>query len=64
MSVETRYFCTGSCGAVTTQEKYDQGLTKCGEKSCNMCSRPFISGLFCKTCKTKITDQEIKRHEH
>ena len=48
MAVETRYFCTGSCGAVITQEEYEGGLTKCGTQSCNMHQEPFEKGLFCE----------------
>ncbi|OGY28436.1 MAG: hypothetical protein A2Z42_00615 [Candidatus Woykebacteria bacterium RBG_19FT_COMBO_43_10] len=36
MAIETRYFCTGTCGAVITQEEYDKGLTKCGNESYSM----------------------------
>lgn len=35
------YVCEGSCQARITQEQYDKGLTKCGEKNCNFYGKPF-----------------------
>lgn len=35
------YICEGSCQAQITQQQYDKGLTKCGEKSCTFFGRPF-----------------------
>jgi hypothetical protein len=35
------YICEGSCNAQITQKQYDEGLTKCGAKSCNMHGKPF-----------------------
>jgi hypothetical protein len=35
------YICEGSCGARITQEDYDKGLTKCGDKRCNLYGKPF-----------------------
>lgn len=64
MAVETRFFCTGSCGAVITQEEYDKGLTACGTESCNMHGKPFEQGLYCSTCKKRVTEEEKEEHQH
>ncbi|OGY25218.1 MAG: hypothetical protein A2134_02195 [Candidatus Woykebacteria bacterium RBG_16_39_9b] len=64
MAVETRYFCTGTCGAVVTQEQYDEGLVHCEEKTCNMYGIPFEKGLFCTTCQRKIEASEQDQHQH
>lgn len=64
LTVETRYFCTGTCGAVVTQEQYDQGLTKCGDESCNMHDKPFERGLFCVSCEKRIGEEEKDQHQH
>ena len=64
MSVETRYFCTGSCGAVITEEQYDKGLTKCGTESCNMHGKPFEKGIFCTTCEQRIEEGEEGDNQH
>lgn len=39
---QKKYMCTGTCKAVITQEQYDNGLTKCGTKSCTMYGQPFV----------------------
>lgn len=64
MAVETRYFCTGTCGAVITQEEYDQGLTKCGTASCNMHDKPFEKGIYCTYCQKRIEEDEQSQHQH
>ena len=64
LTVETRYFCTGTCSAVVTQEQYDQGLTKCGDESCNMHDKPFERGSFCVSCEKRIGEEEKKQHQH
>lgn len=38
---EAAYICEGECHAQITQKQYDEGLTKCGAKSCNMHGKPF-----------------------
>lgn len=38
---EIAYICEGTCQAKITQEQYDEGLTKCGTKSCTYFGRPF-----------------------
>lgn len=35
------YVCEGSCHAQITQEQYDKGLTKCGDKECTLYGKPF-----------------------
>ena len=64
MAVETRYFCTGSCGAVITEEQYNRGLTACGTESCNMYKKPFEKGLYCTTCSKIISEEERGQHQH
>lgn len=64
MAVETRYFCTGSCGAVITEEEFNNGLTQCGTKTCNMHQKPFEKGIYCTTCKKRIQEGEEGDHQH
>lgn len=35
------YQCEGTCQAKITQKEYDEGLTKCGTKSCTFYGKPF-----------------------
>jgi len=64
MAVEARYFCTGTCGAVITEEQYNAGLTRCGTNTCNMHNEPFEKGLYCPTCERRITESEQGSHQH
>lgn len=64
MAVETRYFCTGTCGAVVTEEEYEKGLNKCGTNTCNMHQKPFVKGLYCTSCEKKIEESEKSFHQH
>ncbi|MEX0621886.1 MAG: hypothetical protein WD187_02750 [Candidatus Woykebacteria bacterium] len=64
MAVETRYFCTGTCGAVITQEEYDKGLTACGTQSCTMHKEPLEKGLYCTSCGKRISEDERDQHDH
>ena len=64
VAVETRYFCSGTCGAIITQEEYDKGLTKCGEKTCTMHGNPFEKGIYCTTCEKRIQEGEESDHQH
>lgn len=64
MSVETRYFCSGTCSAVITQEQYKNGLTKCGTNTCSYYSKPFEKGLYCSVCEKRIEEGEIANHQH
>lgn len=56
------YICTGSCEAKISQERYDQGLTKCGTKDCSMFSQPFKKMKQCRECST-IYEQDYP-HTH
>lgn len=38
---EIAYICEGSCHAQITQKQYDEGLTKCGAKECNLYGKLF-----------------------
>lgn len=38
---KTAYICEGTCQAQITQKQYDEGLTKCGDKSCTLYGKPF-----------------------
>lgn len=38
---ETVYVCTGTCGAVISQQQYDEGLTQCGADICTLKNHPF-----------------------
>ena len=64
MSLETRYFCTGSCGAIITEKEYNDGLTECGTKTCNMHQKPFEKGLYCTGCEKRIEESEKEEHQH
>lgn len=64
MAVETRYFCTGNCGAVITEQQHVEGLTKCGTSSCNMHDKPFEKGLYCSSCEKRISEEEKDQHQH
>lgn len=47
---QTVHTCTGGCGAVITQEQYDQGLTACGAQGCNHHGQPFEKRIKCGSC--------------
>ncbi|MEX0616350.1 MAG: hypothetical protein WD231_00890 [Candidatus Woykebacteria bacterium] len=64
MAVETRYFCTGTCGAVITEEQYNNGLTHCGTNTCTMHKEPFEKGLYCTTCQKRVSEAEKDQHQH
>lgn len=36
------YICNGTCGAVVTEEQYNNGLTVCGADVCTMKGQPFV----------------------
>ncbi len=38
------YVCLGTCQAVVSEEKYNNGLTKCGAEVCTMKGEPFAEG--------------------
>lgn len=64
MAVVVKYFCTGTCGAVVSEEEYAKGLTVCGAESCTMHKKPFEKGLYCETCKKRIKEEERSQHQH
>ncbi len=59
-----RYFCTGTCGAIVTEEDYNNGLRGCGTESCNMHGAPFEEGLFCTACQERVYPGQEYQHQH
>lgn len=44
MDSSKTYVCLGTCQAVISEERYKNGLTKCGTESCSMYQQPFVEG--------------------
>jgi hypothetical protein len=38
------YVCTGSCQAVISEKQHSEGLTNCGDESCDMKGHPLVEG--------------------
>lgn len=47
------YVCNGSCGAVVSEEEYNNGLTVCGAEVCTMKGQPFVE----KVTETVVVDK-------
>lgn len=56
------YICTGGCGAIITQEQYDEGLTKCGAKGCLHHGHPFEKRLKCADCGKIFLENQTHKH--
>lgn len=59
---EEVYICTGGCGAVITQEQFDNGLTKCGTEGCDHKGVDFEKRLKCSDCGSIY--EETTPHSH
>ena len=35
------HICEGTCGAVISDKRFKEGLTKCGAEGCTMHGKPF-----------------------
>jgi len=57
MDNKKTYVCLGTCQAVIDEDRYNEGLTKCGTQSCTMYDEPFVVGK-----KSEVTgkNEEIK----
>jgi len=60
---EKVYVCTGGCGAVISQERYNQGLTKCGTKGCSHHGYPFEKRLKCTICSQIFKESDNHQHQ-
>ncbi|HVF69207.1 MAG TPA: hypothetical protein VNA13_01435 [Xanthomonadales bacterium] len=52
-STKKSYICTGTCGAVVSEEEYNNGLTVCGAEVCTMKGQPFAE----KVTETVVVDK-------
>lgn len=58
---DTIYICTGGCGAVISEEQYEEGLTKCGADGCTHHGVPFEKRLKCDKCG-ELYKEDVDHH--
>ena len=56
------YICTGTCRAEISKDQYDNGLVKCGTKTCDRFGQSFEEKIKCEICG-KIFNPS-KNHSH
>lgn len=56
------YVCIGTCKANISEERYKNGLTKCGEKTCTMFGEPFEEKIECSVCGHTYSSKEEHFH--
>jgi hypothetical protein len=59
---QTVYVCMGSCKAEISEEKFKNGLTKCGTVSCTLFGKDFKKMTKCSKCGQIYSDD--KPHTH
>lgn len=59
-----KYVCLGSCQAVISQDKYDQGLKSCGNDSCELKGKSFAVGDKCEVCRRNYPKAIPHNHSH
>ena len=52
------YVCTGGCGAVIPEEKYNEGLKQCGAESCPHKGHEFEKRMRCAKCNKIYSEAE------
>ncbi len=52
------YICTGGCGAVISQEQYDNGLQSCGTEGCPHKGHAFEKRMKCARCGASYKEDE------
>ena len=50
------YICTGTCGGMAAQEKYNAGARTCGAESCNRKGQPLEKRVQCAGCENAGPD--------
>lgn len=61
MSNQT-YVCLGNCQALISDEEYKNGLTACGNNTCNLKEQPFVKGDKCEYCRKNYVEDQ--KHQH
>lgn len=56
------YICTGTCKAEISEEKYNEGLTKCGTEGCSMQGHTFEKRMKCSVCGAYYKEGETHTH--
>ena len=59
---EVVYICSGGCGAVISQEQYNQGLIVCGTEGCPHHGQPFEKRMKCSICGAIYKEGEPHSH--
>jgi len=60
---KTVYICTGGCGAVISQEQYDDGLQACGTEGCHHKGHTFEKRMQCGVCGAIYKEEEKHSHD-
>lgn len=56
------YVCTGSCGAVVSEEDYKGGITHCGTDGCTCEGASFEERIQCSQCSEVYKKDEEHTH--
>lgn len=56
------HVCTGSCGAVISEERYHKGLVRCGAAGCTKEGQPFTEKRKCENCGVVYAVSESHSH--
>ncbi len=60
--MNNQHVCLGSCQAVVSEEEYKNGLTACGNETCENKGKPFAKGDKCSFCGKNYSEGE--KHQH
>lgn len=63
MRDQVKWVCTGTCGAVVSDEEHKKGLTVCGTERCTRRGQPFEKRYSCHICKQLYGEHESHSHE-
>ena len=55
---ETRYVCSGSCGAELSRQEYEAGQITCGDPTCDSYGEPLEKIMYCPSCDEYYTREE------
>ncbi len=58
VTTKKQYVCTGTCGAVVSEEEYNNGLTVCGAEVCTMKGQPFAERTTTPEVTVTSTDTD------
>lgn len=56
---QSEYVCLGSCHAVISEGEYKNGLTVCGNETCENKGDPFVKGHKCENCGATYKEGQI-----